>query len=547
MAVKKVSISRATEDAALTEPLLAALDAWEVPYSTLDNMSSETARQAAIRECSIFLRICTQNTQQSDHMRQELFLFNALQADKRQRGHAERHTLINLILDAHYIREPFDSVTLFIDTEHKERAFWLNELASPLGVATQNRRLSRRSAIALAVAGAVTIIAGTTAGTFFVRNKNAADAANAAKLQPYGPGDLLRGQPAWTVPISKTPVDPSKGAQISLTVANNTAYAFAPDTIIALAPGPANAPPTVLWQYASTAIIDITTPSFVNKDIIVILDSTTTDTYLSVLDIHNRSLLWQVTVSYLGISPVTVVGNTLYVFAPIKGDSSVRAYDLHSGKQLWETSMGHGSTFPQVIYDAGRLYYGDPYRFTCIRATDGKQLWQKSLPAVVVASAVVADNTVFFGTLGGFFYALDAQTGTQRWNVSLNTQIVAQALVVDSIVYVGDVTGYLWAIDARTGAFAWPNPVFAGFDEKTDPGTPYALIQYQPVANRNLIGVVAGDTLSAIDLQAGKRSWSYQTQSGNVITLRGIATGPFIFGKYFVIGDMQNHVIAINP
>ena len=61
-----VFISQAAEDNARCEPLLAALDAWGLAYQfrarTADDAGTPSlifARQQALRECRVFLRVCT--------------------------------------------------------------------------------------------------------------------------------------------------------------------------------------------------------------------------------------------------------------------------------------------------------------------------------------------------------------------------------------------------------------------------------------------------------------------------------------------------------
>jgi outer membrane protein assembly factor BamB len=243
--------------------------------------------------------------------------------------------------------------------------------------------------------------------------------------------------------------------------------------------------------------------------------------------------------------PATVVKNTLYCLFPLNSDWSVCAIDLqHNGRVKWSYSIGTGSPHPGIGYGGDNVYIGDPYRCTCLNAETGKKVWQQHLHTTVTATVVVSGGRALFGGLDGNFYALDASSGNQLWRTNLGAPVSAQAVVAGNVVYVGDVDGYLWALDAASGHIYWR--VFAGLNESQDAGTGNAIILYPPVVYRNLVAVVAGDTLKAFDLISGTLRWPYQTLPIDAST-RGLATGPVLLGGYFVIGDIQNHVIALNP
>src|SRR5262249_4840683 len=144
----------------------------------------------------------------------------ALEVEDRSKRRDDKRAVVNLILDAGYQPEPFDSVTLFINTAGKTRAYWLDELARPLAVATQARRLSRRSTVVLGLATGVTLISPTAAGGLLVRNQRAAVAAReAATAGAFGPGDNLASQPAWTRSVSKDFVSSTGDANPTVCVA----------------------------------------------------------------------------------------------------------------------------------------------------------------------------------------------------------------------------------------------------------------------------------------------------------------------------------------
>jgi outer membrane protein assembly factor BamB len=563
MAGKSVYISCSTSDTSLLDMLSAALDAWEMAHTHIEQpeivlagaqMLPENA-QGAIRQAEVFLRLCTTATSSSASMAEELHFFRALEVEDRSKRRGERRTLVNLILDTGYQREPFDDVTLFINTAGKTRAFWLDELARPLGVATVARRLSRRSVVALGLASGVTLVSATAAGGLLLRNqREVAAAAVAATESAFGPVDKLAGQAGWTQSVSQNFVSSTSfnsNPTIGVAFDGSTLYAFAPDTIRALtSTGKPIGEPFTFPNIQTPSPSSLETPlPYAGSGVLVFFDTDAQgNENLAVVERESQSLLWHAAVINGILSgpagPATVVGTTLYCLFPLHSDWSVCAFDLRTGHVKWSYSIGTGIPHPGVTYSGGRLYIGDPYRCTCLNAETGKLIWQYHLRTTVVATVLVDGGLALFGGLDGFFYALDASTGKLRWRTNLAAPISAQAVVAGSTLYVGDADGYLWALDQASGRIYWR--VFAGYNESQDAGTPESIILYPPVVYRNLVAVVACDTLSAVDLVSGTRRWYFQTPASNTST-RGFATGPLLVGGYFVVGDSQNHIIGFNP
>src|SRR5260370_25090419 len=60
--------------------------------------------------------------------------FLSLQADDHRAGQVGRRTLVNLILDPGYRREPFDSAAPVLDATDPARFSWINELRQGLAL-----------------------------------------------------------------------------------------------------------------------------------------------------------------------------------------------------------------------------------------------------------------------------------------------------------------------------------------------------------------------------------------------------------------------------
>lgn len=118
--------------------------------------------------------------------------------------------------------------------------------------------------------------------------------------------------------------------------------------------------------------------------------------------------------------------------------------------------------------------------------------WTYDAKAKINGGLALANGMVIFETFKKDVVALDARTGAERWrtgnfrNILMTTPIVANGLV-----YVG------------TGA----NP-------QLDTG--HNLMRRIEYGNRMVLGVPQGDEIAALDLNSGKKRWSYATLGENM-------------------------------
>ena len=144
---------------------------------------------------------------------------------------------------------------------------------------------------------------------------------------------------------------------------------------------------------------------------------------------------WEIAVGAGHASPV-ISGNRIVVHARQENREIVRAFDLASGKQLWQDSVdapytmnpaatGHGpgpKSTPLIA--SGRVFtLGISGIFSAHDLATGKLLWRKDAPPTPpgfgTASSPAADgsNVIAFlgGTGAGALTAMDAATGAVRW------------------------------------------------------------------------------------------------------------------------------------
>jgi outer membrane protein assembly factor BamB len=144
---------------------------------------------------------------------------------------------------------------------------------------------------------------------------------------------------------------------------------------------------------------------------------------------------WQAKVGVGHASPV-VSGNRVVVHSRFESREVVAAYDLESGKQLWQDGIdapytmnpaarGHGpgpKSTPAIA--GGRVFtLGISGIFSAHDLATGKLLWRKNAPPAPpefgTASSPLVDGNVVIAFLGGTgagaLAAMDVATGTERW------------------------------------------------------------------------------------------------------------------------------------
>jgi outer membrane protein assembly factor BamB len=148
---------------------------------------------------------------------------------------------------------------------------------------------------------------------------------------------------------------------------------------------------------------------------------------------------WKVTAG-VGHSSPLVIGNRIYLHSRQGENEVVAAYDLNTGKTIWQDSYpadytmnpaarGHGKGPKSTpVHSNGRLYtLGITGVFSCYDTAKGKLLWRKEFaekfkakaPLYGTAMSPIVDRGVVIVHVGGNnqggMVALDASTGTEKW------------------------------------------------------------------------------------------------------------------------------------
>jgi outer membrane protein assembly factor BamB len=164
---------------------------------------------------------------------------------------------------------------------------------------------------------------------------------------------------------------------------------------------------------------------------------------------------WKITVG-VGHSSPLVIGNRVYLHSR-QGDNEISAaYDLNSGKMIWQDSYpvaytmnpaatGHGKGPKSTpVYNNGKLYtLGITGVLSCFDTAKGKLLWRKEFakqfkttsPDFGTATSPIVDRGLLIAFVGGSdsgaLKAFDANTGEEKWSWNGDGPGYATPIVVE--------------------------------------------------------------------------------------------------------------------
>lgn len=573
MAGRKVFICAAAEDAGYYGELITALNAWEVPHTELGVVPGPVGTmppfiEKAIRECEVFLRVCTIRTRQSNAVHLATGYFQQLLQQDRGKGR-QRRRLVNLILDPAYPLDDEEKKTLFITTMGKSRPLWLEELAVSVGAATIKQQISRRALFGMGVGGALTLASAGVVGTLLVQQY---------RLRPEPPlpeQESISGNPRFNFDLVPQDVVQFEGPT---RVFQDGATIFAQPTLTLHSfEAPPNQPPPIpdntVYALSTTdgkkrhlkipALPDYEEVQselrgaasgillFYNLSPNSIPLAPNQTTILRAVRVSDGKQRWTVTTADAGM-PVVADGVIYWVLQDVTKtegtviyyQTSLNAFSLQTGHRLWRlTDYSFDTTLTPAIA-GGRLYIGSyldqDHNLYCFDAKTGKKIWSYLTRGAVLGTPAVANGVVYVGSQDSSLYALDANTGALRWRFDNDETFRAAPLIHDGVVYAPSQNGYVYALDARTGAMFWR--AYAGVNPTTDMGVVGSPTLRTPVAvYRNVLFAATDDALYAFDTRRGAKRWRYIPVKDENIS------APVISDGLVLIGASDAHVYAVNP
>ncbi len=278
----------------------------------------------------------------------------------------------------------------------------------------------------------------------------------------------------------------------------------------------------------------------------------------------------------LGVRQAPAVADGRVYAAAIKG--GVRAFDLQSGKPLWQyesdarLSGGPGAGDGLVV--VGSLN-GE---VIALDAATGAEKWQAKVSNEVIAAPVIGQGLVLVRSNDGRVTALDAASGERRWFSdhdlpSLTVRGNASVTLGPGVVFVGNDDGTLSAMGLSDGRPLW-NQVIGVPDGRTElermadvdgpavlDGSTIFATSYKnetvaidgpsgrPLWTRENggvsgLGLASGSVVVA---DTGGKVWALDKSSGaplwsNTTLERRSLTAPTVQGDYAVVGDYDGYL-----
>ncbi len=492
----QVFISHAHEDNAICQPLLAALDAWQITYwfdlQELDPGQRFADKiQQALEQHDLLLRVATAAAERSYWMYRELQAVRGLQ--HAFPNHPRR--IIHLALTPGLVFDATARAEMVIDATSMERPAWLRALREALGY-TPQPRVSRRTAIAIGAASLVAAATTVLAARFYF----AAPPHTVAALKPATTPQSIASDPKalaqrWHYDFNFSADETAFGGDQRVGLAQDMDALYAATNsglaVKALAPQDGK----VLWLFPSKTS-SITTLSNamiiqVYQNVVYLIGNITTNALASnafvllALDKTSGNLLWQsapISTVNGNASDLLIADNTIYFM----GNGSVYAYRLNGTARWQPVSLDpHGGSefypnYPMPVYASGMLYVvTNPGKLYALDAVTGKVRWSLQLPGsgtlpgqYVIAAPLVFNGLVVVGSPDNHYYAYDAARGTLRWKslspaqpntdfqeftcmsqpTYAQSRIFAQSGVTDGLAFKG---GRVFAFDATDGHLLW--------------------------------------------------------------------------------------------
>jgi outer membrane protein assembly factor BamB len=563
LAGKKTFLCYAPQDRGHCIPLTAALDAWEVSHTALAPEEQPVAgltsgTEQHIRDCEIFLRLCTGATRDSLPVHQATELFRDLLARERRSGRGGRRRLVNVVMDPAYELDAIDQKTLYVDTANKARSLWLEELATPLGVATRVQRLSRRALVSAGIASALALASSGALASVLIQRARSAPPAILPNTKQ------VSGQVRWATTLGATTSAIGAANDFTrLTLDGQTLYALSGGEVFTVTTADGGARRIALPADFEPDPEDVNDAFTVAEGFLLLLGASRAENstafasdHLWGLRAHDGALLWKATYDRVGR---TFLANGIIYCATFSAQSGGALVALRApdGAALWRqpiatdpelirTSSNDASVLSAIALADGRLYVGAAdHTVSCYDAATGAQRWSVRLAGSVVAAPSVAYGRIYVGATDGACYAFDAATGALRWRSFLGPSLHAEPAVGDEVVYIGAPTGHLFALDAHSGALYWR--AYAGPNEQVDTFYQYPIVT-KPAMYLNVICVAAGVNIAAFDLRDGALRWTYHTIGDTLANVASPpASPPLMVERLFLVGTPERRVFAMNP
>ncbi len=243
------------------------------------------------------------------------------------------------------------------------------------------------------------------------------------------------------------------------------------------------------------------------------------------------------------IAPPVVALGRVYT---MDADTEVRAFDVETGKRLWDFDItpeneDDGGWGGGLAFYRGRLYVTTGYgELIVLDHETGNEYWRVRIGPPLRTPPTVSQDRVFLVTSDNELFALDADTGEILWT-HRGLEEIAGLLggggpaVSGSFVVVTYSSGEMYALRVENGRVVWADTL--AYSARLGSLAALNDINGSPVVDHGLVFAVShSGRLVAIDLASGGRVWERE--------ITGVQT-PWVAGDYLYVVTIDGLVVCL--
>jgi outer membrane protein assembly factor BamB len=283
------------------------------------------------------------------------------------------------------------------------------------------------------------------------------------------------------------------------------------------------------------------------------------DNHLFAVEKSNGQLMWQTDKLFENPidSRLLIHENTVFIAIESENNAKLFAYDINSGKRLWDSDI-RSNRFAYVfskdsLYLVWQGYYDEQTgQISAFDLKSGTNLWNASFPDYALdpsppqvvgnqlyavenkdetVSKLVARDTndgnilwefnqdysfgeirytayndiVYIGSEVGDIFALNAKTGQEIWKAETKAFPTCMTVLHDSLI-VGARLNYVASFNAQTGMQKWTQPISVktNRDECFENGNSFI------ISDNRLLVVDSNRNINFLDIETGNKIWSWK-------------------------------------
>jgi outer membrane protein assembly factor BamB len=168
------------------------------------------------------------------------------------------------------------------------------------------------------------------------------------------------------------------------------------------------------------------------------------DSQLLAFDLASGKPVWQVTRGPMSWSSPILAENHSRLELILTNSKAAEGYDPTSGKSLWRVECLDGEVASSAAYANGTLFVaneGAPAAAIDISSPESRILWEWEEALPDSASPVANENYLIMPTAFGVVSCLDVKTGKVLWEHEFDVGFASSPILVGDRVYIADVSG----------------------------------------------------------------------------------------------------------